>query len=230
MAEGDRRRNAPTTPIPISTLDDVRDMVSRTYASVNIIRKEILPPLADDTREARDTAREAIRSLSDHKDNTSVHGHDCTEQEHQKQQDNDIETLRIKVADTKTVAGSAMVHINNTNRILWWIIGVAGTVITAAIIFAISVRVTAVENSSDIQVNKSDIVENDQEIKLIRDSFMKEIRQLPSEVTRAAQMKRELNLDDVEEAVEHFEMTDYEKRAIQRIIERSRRRGVKDGN
>lgn len=230
MSEGDRRRKVPTTPIPISTLDDVRDMVSRTYASVNIIRKEILPPLADDTREARDTAREAIRSLSDHKDNTAVHGHGCTEQERQKQQDNDIETLRIKIADTKTMAGSAMVHINNATRILWWIIGVAGTVITAAIIFAISVRVTTTENSSDIRVNKNEIVENDQEIKLIRDSFMKEIRQLPSEVTRAAQKKRELNLDDIKEAIDDFEMSEYEKRAIQRIIERARRRGEKDGN
>ena len=234
MSEGERRRKIPTTPVPTSTLEDMRDLVSRTHANVNMLRKEILPPLIDDTRNARDTAREALLGLTEHKSNESVHSHDCSERERQKQQDDDIDQLKIKLSDNKTVAGSAMVHVNNMNRLLWWVIGVAGTIVTAAVIFAISVRVMTTENKSHIEVNRGNITENDQEIRVIRDTFMKEIRKLPIEVTRAARSvpppKQSLDIEDFEEAMNGFEMTEYEKKAVHRILKRAYQREMDNGN
>lgn len=234
MSEGDRRRRSPTTPVPVSTLEDVRSLVASTHANVNMLRKEILPPLIEDTRDARDTAREALHGLAEHKKNESIHSHGCSEQERQKQQDSDIDSLQTKVSDTNTVASSAMVNVSNTNRLVWWVIGVAGTIITAAVIFAISIRVSTVENTSHIEVNKKDITENDQEIKIIRDTFMKEIRRLPVEVTRAARSvpppKQDIDIGDVEQAIDDFNMTEYEKKSIQRILKRARQREGKNGN
>lgn len=235
MPDGERRpRTAPTTPVPTSTLEDVRDVVTRTHANVNMLRKEILPPLIEDTRHARDTAREALQGLTDHKNNESVHSHRCAEQDRQKQQDEDLDHLKTKVSDTKTVAASAMVHVNNTTRLVWWVVGVAGTIITASVIFAISVRVSTAENTSHIEVNKNDIAEHDQEIRVIRDTFMKEIRELPNEVTRAARSvpapKQSLDIQDIETAINDMNVTEYEKRSIQRILKRAQLREVTDGN
>lgn len=233
MSEGERRRKAPTTPVPTSTLEDMRDLVSRTHANVNMLRKEILPPLIDDTRNARDTAREALQGLNEHRTNETIHSHGCIEQERQKEQDDDIDSLQNQVSDTKTIASSALVHVNNTNRILWWIIGVSGTVIAAAIVFAISVRVSTTEHKSHIEINRANITEHDQEIRVIRDNFMKEIRKLPAEVTRAARSvpppKPSMDVEDMKQIVDGFEMTEYEKRTVHRILKRVQQREAKNG-
>lgn len=226
MSESNRRRSAPTTPVPTSTLDDVRTMVASTHANVNIIRKEILPPLLDDTREARDTARTAIQGLIDHKENVSIHSHECKEQERQKQQDADIDSLHTKASDNRTYAGSALERGNHTNRLVWWVIGVAGTVLMAAGMFAISSRVTDTEHSSHIETNKSNIEDNDREIKMVRKTLITEIRRLPQEITEAARAVPPpiVTIDNVEDVITDFDMTEYEKRSIQRILNRVRKR------
>jgi len=220
------------TPVPTTDLDNLTALVIRTDTNVRILKEELLPPLVSDTREARDKAREALKSVNDHVSDSDAHVHPCRETDRQLRQDNDIGKIKSDVVETKTTA-------SGLSKLVWWLMGIAVTVALGAGAFAITVRETATANVTHIEGAIEDINEHEDEIDALREAqqrdretYLKTMRELPTKVTNAARSipPPEPTIESMEEAAEDLPLTPREQRQLMDLLGRARKRGNGEGD
>lgn len=122
---------------------DLFRAVVRIDQNVTSIKQDLLPPLARDTREARDKAREALLRISEHIVDIDAHDHDCEEKDRQAKQDSELATMSPK--------------ISWITKFVWWIIGIVGIGATSAVGFALTINSVTAANTEKISRNNEDI-------------------------------------------------------------------------
>lgn len=221
---GDDRRRVMSTlsPVPsedIHTLSKniqrVGTAVTRIEATLGTIKNDLLPPVSESAKEARDGVLQLNQRVSSLEQMPNPK-HECYEVERQTKQDTEIAESRIRVL--------------NLWRLVWWMIGIAVMVGASAIGFAILTRSVAAENSTRIENIGGDIERHEENIKTIRKSqeddrriYLKEIRALPVKVQQAAE-KRDITIDEVLDTTDDFPLTRGERELMERILKKARKR------
>lgn len=212
MPAGDPRH----TPVPTSELQALTTAVTRVDLNVRTIKEDLLPPLAADTREARDKAREALQKVDTHVADVGEHGHRCDEKDRQGRQDEAIADLRPRVA--------------GTSRVLWWAVGIGAAVLSSAVGFALVVRAGAAETATRVEVLDRDVSRHELEIDSLekaqardRETFIREVRQIPTKVS-AKVREEEPSEAQVDRAVEDLPLLPSERRQIRELLSRARDR------
>lgn len=210
------------SPIPyedVATLsrniNKIGTAVTRVEEKIDTVKDDLLPPVAKAASEARDgflRIEGRVRNLEDQ----DAPIHECTEQSRQQRQDNDIAENRIKVAQN--------------SKLVWWIIGIAVTVFGSVFSFAIWVKESATENTLKIEQHEREIEEQKKALKSIeiiqvkdRNTYLKEIQELPEKFKAATQYKW-IDGEDLIEDTRHWPLTSKEREVIRRILENSSRR------
>lgn len=204
---------APRTPVPTGDLVAWSKTVVRIESGVNTIKDDLLPPVARDSREARDGVMQlngrvtALESRSDH---------ECTELDRQARQDTDIADLRPK--------------IDQTGRLVWWIIGLIVVVGGGAFAFAMTTQSSATANSTRINSQALDISRHERKIESLekaqqqdRETYLRELRQLPQKVKQAARPVGP-TVEDVNAAASDLPLTSKERIQLHKILESAKRR------
>jgi len=205
------------TPVPTSALHALTSAVARVDQNVKTIKEDLLPPVARDTREARDKAREALQKIDAHVADIGEHGHPCDEKERQGRQDEAIADLRPKVS--------------GVSRLVWWTIGVGGVVLSSAVGFALLVRAGAAETATLVEVLDRDVARHEAELSSLekaraqdRETFIREVRQIPTKVS-AKVREDEPDVAMVDRALEDLQLLPSERRQLRDILSRARERG-----
>ena len=222
MSDSDyKQRMGTLTPVPFDDLkavsrnvQKVGTAVTRIESTLGIIKNDLLPPVSEAAKEARDgvlTLSGRVRALEE----ADPPDHECTESSRQARQDNDIAEVRTRTA--------------NIGRLVWWLMGIAVVVGGSAISFAIYTKSTSTENATRIQSYERDLVRHEDEIKAIeeaqrkdRELYLKEIRALPVKVQQVAE--KEQSIESVIDTVQDFPLTESEKVTLQRILSKARKR------
>jgi len=194
---GGRRRSSMGSDLDQGRLNDMHTTVSMTVLTniekgltgltenVRSIKEDLIPPLANDVREARDTAREALQKIDSHILNTDIHGVDhCTEME--------------RINKTSSDLSKVDERSKGTSKLLWWVLGVlvivGGTAITIALASnsAASAAATQLETLDEIPEK---VTAHDERIKAIetaREENSKTSQQLLQEMRGiATQLKNQ---------------------------------------
>jgi hypothetical protein len=229
---GDGKQDPRMTPVPSNELMELTQLLIRTDQNVTFLKDELIPPLAKDTREARDKARAALGKIDGHLRDTDAHVHGCLEGDRQLRQDTDIGTLKSDMSETKAKTGGI-------SKLVWWLMGIAVTVALVAGGFAVSVRVSSAENAVDIEDNAEDIDDNEESIKTLtkvqqedRETYLRVARDLPKNVTKAARSipPPEPTIDDMEDAADDLPLSPREQRQLLDLLGRARKRGNGHGD
>jgi hypothetical protein len=222
---GDGKQDPRMTPVPSNELLALTQLLTRTDQNVTLLKDELLPPIARDTREARDTARESIGKIDTHLKDTDAHVHPCVEGDRQLRQDNDIGRLKTKAVETET-------KTSGLSKLVWWLMGIAVTVALVAGGFAVSVRVVSAENSDGVQDNEESIKALTKVQREDRETYLRIARDLPKNVTKAARAvpPPEPTIDDMEEAADDLPLSPREQRQLLELLGRARKRGIGHGD
>jgi hypothetical protein len=221
MPDKDDKERAPLrlTPPPPYSADSLAKSIIETGQSIKFIRKDLLPPLVKDTKEARDKAREALQKVDGHLEDADSHEHRCIEGDRQNRQDGDIGTLK-----------GLSEKVQGTSQLVWWLMGLAVTLAVIAGGFAISVREHSVENSVTISDIADDVDDHDETIKAmsksqqeLRETYIREMRELPQKVTLAAQRPAP-TIEEYENAADDLPLTETEQNQLLRILKRAQKR------
>jgi hypothetical protein len=164
-----------TSYVPTDDLRAVTNTLTEVAVGVAYIKDTQLPPLAQDTREARDTAREALQKVDTHLLDVDAHIHPCDEKDRQARQDTDIADMRPKVS------GNA--------RLVWWLIAIFVLVGGSAITFAIMTRTSEASISTSLESHGQTLRRHEKELDALekaqhvdRKLFIQEVRQIPNRV------------------------------------------------
>lgn len=208
------------TPVPTGQFVGLVTAVARIDTNIKSIKEEMLPPLARDTQEARDKAREALTKVNGHIADTDSHEHPCVEKPRQERQDQDLGDLK----GTKE-------KVENTSKLVWWLMGIAVATALSVGGFTWATRVITAENASSIRTNVGDIAENKTEVKALREAqqrdretFIREVRGIPAQVEEAAKA-RQPSVDDFEDAAGDLPLTEREQTQLLQLLKRARQRG-----
>lgn len=219
MTDAKKQEQLRLTPPPSYSSDALAKAIIETGQSIKFIREDLLPPLVKDTKEARDKAREALQKVDTHIGDSDAHEHPCIEQPRQARQDDDIGQLK-----------GVKEKVEGTSKLVWWLMGIAVTVALVAGGFAVSVRVSAAENRDDIDDNVEDIDENEDAIKALaksqqadRETYLREMRDLPRQVTNAAK-RPSPTIDEYQDAADELPLTEREQEQLLKLLKRAQQR------
>lgn len=215
------------TPVPSSMLLSISTNLADVASGVKSIKEDLLPPLAADTREARDKAREALQKVDTHVSDPEAHlAHRCDEKDRQARQDGDIAEAKGKLLE-------ADAKISSTSKVLWWALGIVVAVGGTAVGFAISTSSGAAAAASELE-DLDDVPEavarHDVQIKALekaqaedRATFIREVRKLPAEVSTKVRSSTPA-LEQVDDAVDELPLRPSERRQLLELLDRARRR------
>lgn len=210
------------TPVPTSDLVALSNTLVRVDQNVKSIKNDLLPPLAADTREARDKARAALGKIEEHKADTDAHGHPCTEGDRQERQDSAIADMRPKVA--------------GLDKWRWWLMGLVVLGLSSAIGFSLATRGVTTENATTIGSHTRELDRHEREIDTLekaqqadRETYLREVRNLPQKVSTQIKQDPVPPPEVVERAVEDLPLRPHERRQLEDLIERARKRGDNGG-
>lgn len=224
MAKEEKRSPISLTPPPEYSSASLAKAIIEGRADTKVIKEDLLPPLIKDAREARDKARESLQKVNAHIDDTDSHEHPCIEGPRQGRQDDDIGLLKGETIETKAQVG-------NTSKLVWWLMGIAVTVALIVGGFAVSIRVTAAENVTNIGSIVEDVDDNVDSIKELRkvqrqdrELYLREVRLLPTKVRQAA-VSKPPTIEQMEDTADDIGLNDREQRQLMSLLKRARNRG-----
>lgn len=214
------------TPVPYDSepmktvaknLDKVRTAVVQVQRDVSTIKDDLLPPVSEAAKEARDgvfVLRGRVTAL----EGAPLPSHDCHESSRQMRQDTDI-------AETRTKAESI-------GRLVWWMLAVSVAICSAAMGFALSSTVsaaTAKARLEDLGNVDEDVVRHSVQIQALeraqaedRKLYLNQIKQLPAQVEKAR--LRDLTIEEVSDSTEAFPLTPRERDLIERMLNQAKQR------
>lgn len=225
---GDNRNRTLETLTPIPTPDltaiarnfgKVERAVVSIETSVGTIQRDLLPPVATASKEARDGVLR-LEGRVNALESKPPPPHNCTETEHQTEQD-------TAIAKTSTT-------IAQHSRLVWWLAALVVTVGGSAVGFALSTRSAVSETTAHLEqldgVGNA-VQRHEVQIKSLeraqeqdRQVFLREIRALPEQIQTAAPPA-----EQVDDAVDDLPLHPSERRQLLHILERARAR-KQDGN
>lgn len=211
----DRRTH---TPVPTTDLVAVTSTLARVDQNVRQIKNDMLPPLFADTREARDKARAALGKIEEHSRDADAHDHGCKETARQERQDSEIADMRPKVAGLE--------------KWRWWLMGILVLGVSSAFGFALFTRQASTENATRLDTTERDLSRHEREIDAVqkaqqadRDTFLREVRAIPTATARKVQDTPAPAIEVVDRAAEDLPLRPGERRQLLQILERARERG-----
>ena len=219
-------RRTTSTPVPTADLVAVTGTLARVDQNVRQIKNDMLPPLVADTREARDKARAALVKIEEHSRDTDAHGHPCTERDRQERQDDAIADMRPRIA--------------GLDKWRWWLMGILLVGVSSAFGFALLSRQVSTENATRINATARDVDRHERVIDAVqkaqqrdRETYLRAVREIPSETARKVQATPSPAPDVVDRAAEDLSLRPYERRQLRELIDRARKRegnGARDGD
>lgn len=214
------------TPIPYDSdqmkavsknLDKVRTAVVSMQRDVSTIKDDLLPPVSEAAKEARDgvfVLQGRVTALED----APIPSHSCQEGTRQMRQDTDIAETRTKT--------------ESIGRLVWWMLAVATALCSAAMGFALSSTVSAATTKArleDLGNVDEDVVRHSVQIQALeraqaadRELYLNQVKQLPAQVEKAR--LRDLTIEEVSDSTEAFPLTPRERDLIERLLTQAKRR------
>jgi len=158
----DRRKESITnkiTPIPTSDIDVISKNLQKTAsavtimgANIDVIKNDILPPMAKTTQETK----EGLLRLEGRVNSIENKGHYCLESEKHNKHENKLSSISTQQ--------------KNTSKLLWSFIGVFSIICSAVFSFAFMTQSVSAKNSTEINNNYKNIKRNELDIKSLEKS------------------------------------------------------------
>lgn len=203
------------TPIPTNDFNKLTQTIASIDSTVKSIHRDLLPPLFTDTKEARDTAREALGKINGHEANERIHEHECTERDRQLRQDNELDELNVLSP-----------RVAFLSKLTWALVGVLISGVGSAVGFALASRSVGASNTARIESQQQVDTRHDEllrNIQQLRESDRREFIQLSNDLPRRI-MEAQPTARQVQEAVENLPLTPVEERRVRGILDQARKR------